>query len=152
MNLKPRVSSNVLGGLDQSEVALVIKSGRESPWFWYCLATDTTKRRLARVILSRALRSPRLMAWASSTSSSIVISSSRPSPGGSGPGTGSLYLVIDFEIFSCLILLFLIVRLSLLIASPACGVGDKTAKPTWPARGSVARATVYYSYLCLRSP
>ena len=36
----------------------LIKSGKLKPWFWYCLATDTTKRRLARVNFSNATRSP----------------------------------------------------------------------------------------------
>ena len=36
----------------------LIKSGKLKPWFWYCLATDTTKRRLARVNFSSAIRSP----------------------------------------------------------------------------------------------
>ena len=41
-----------------SHAPSLIKSGKLKPWFWYCLATDTTERRLARVNFSSATRSP----------------------------------------------------------------------------------------------
>ncbi len=54
MNLKPRVSSNFSAALMRPRLPSLMRSGRLSPWFWYCLATDTTKRRLAFVNLSNA--------------------------------------------------------------------------------------------------
>ena len=54
MNLKPRVSSNFSAALISPKLPSLIKSGKLKPWFWYCLATDTTKRRLARVNFSSA--------------------------------------------------------------------------------------------------
>ena len=76
MNLKPRVSSNFSAAFSSPMLPSLMRSGSERPWFWYCFATETTKRRFAFVSFSRALRSPFFMRWASSTSSSAEISSS----------------------------------------------------------------------------
>src|SRR5688500_17981819 len=46
MNLKPLVSSNLFAALIKPRLPSLIRSGRLRPWFWYCFATDTTKRRL----------------------------------------------------------------------------------------------------------
>ena len=78
MNLKPRVSSKRWAALMSPKLPSLIKSGRVSPWFWYCLATDTTKRRLALVSFSSATWSPALIRCANSTSSSAVIRSTLP--------------------------------------------------------------------------
>jgi hypothetical protein len=78
INLKPRVSSKRRAALIRPKFPSLIKSGKLKPWFWYCLATDTTKRKLARVNLSRALWSPSRILRANTTSSSAVISSSLP--------------------------------------------------------------------------
>ena len=78
MNLNPRVSSNFSAALIRPRLPSFMRSGRLRPWFWYCFATDTTKRRFALVSFSRASWSPFLMRCASSTSSSGETSSSRP--------------------------------------------------------------------------
>src|SRR5437763_628715 len=49
------------------------KFERETPWFWYFLATETTNRRFERTSLSSASASLCLIRWASVTSSSRVI-------------------------------------------------------------------------------
>ena len=82
-----------------------MRSGRLRPWFWYCLATETTKRRLARVSFSRASWSPLRMRWASSTSSSGVTSSSRPISCRYLSSDALSRLVMDLVILSCLIIL-----------------------------------------------
>ena len=56
----------------------LIKSPRVKPWFWYCLATDTTKRRFVFVKRSNAAWSPSLIFCANITSSSAVIRSTLP--------------------------------------------------------------------------
>ena len=71
MNLKPFVSSKRLAALISPRLPSLMRSPRVRPWFWYCLDTETTKRRLALVSFSRAIWSPSRMRWASSTSSSI---------------------------------------------------------------------------------
>ena len=78
MNLNPRVSSNFSAALMSPMLPSLMRSGNVSPWFWYCLATLTTKRRLASTSLSKAALSPLRMRWVSSTSSSTVIKFSRP--------------------------------------------------------------------------
>src|SRR5688500_7613474 len=47
-----------------------MRSESETPWFWYFLATETTKRRLLRTSLSSASSSPIRIRWARRTSSS----------------------------------------------------------------------------------
>ena len=78
MNLKPRVSSKRCAALINPKLPSLIKSGSVNPWFWYCFATETTKRKLALVNFSKARWSPALIFWASSTSSSAVINSTLP--------------------------------------------------------------------------
>ena len=73
MNLKPLVSSKRCAALIRPKFPSLIKSLNERPWCWYCLATDTTKRRLACTSLSNARWSPILIFWASVVSSSGVI-------------------------------------------------------------------------------
>ena len=46
MNLNPRVSSNFSAALISPKLPSLIKSGKLKPWFWYCLATDTTKTKI----------------------------------------------------------------------------------------------------------
>lgn len=58
MNLNPRVSSNFSAALISPRFPSLMRSGSDSPWFWYCFATETTNRRLARVSFSNAARSP----------------------------------------------------------------------------------------------
>src|SRR5689334_4509109 len=74
MNLMPLVSSNLCAARIRPRLPSLIRSESETPWFWYFLATLTTKRRFDRTSLSSASASLRLMRWASSTSSSRVIS------------------------------------------------------------------------------
>src|SRR3972149_3302641 len=78
MNLKPRVSSNLLAALIRPRFPSLIRSPSERPWFWYCLATLTTKRRLAFVSFSSASWLPFLMRLARSISSSGSRRSTRP--------------------------------------------------------------------------
>src|SRR6202008_1728619 len=51
----------------------LIRSLRDKPWCWYCLATDTTKRRFDLTSFSSARWSPIWIFWASVVSSSGVI-------------------------------------------------------------------------------
>src|SRR5215471_4830583 len=74
MNLMPLVSSNLCAARIRPRLPSLMRSESETPWFWYFLATLTTKRRLERTSLSSASASLRLIRWASSTSSSRVIS------------------------------------------------------------------------------
>ena len=76
--MKPRVSSKRWAALMRPRLPSLMRSGRLSPWFWYCLATETTKRRFALVSFSNASWSPSLIFRANSTSSSAVISSTLP--------------------------------------------------------------------------
>ena len=103
MNLKPRVSSNFSAALMSPTFPSLMRSARSSPWFWYCFATETTKRRLAFVSRSRASRSPLRMRCASSTSSLAESSSSWPISCRYFSSDALSLLVIDFVIFSCLI-------------------------------------------------
>ena len=103
MNLNPRVSSNFSAALISPRLPSLIRSGRLRPWFWYCFATDTTNLRFALVSFSRAAWSPFLMRWASSTSSSTVMSSSLPISWRYLSSDALSLLVIDFVILSCLI-------------------------------------------------
>ena len=104
INLKPLVSSKRSAALISPKLPSFIRSGRLRPWFWYCFATETTKRRFALVSFSRAMRSPCLMRCASSTSSSTLIRSSRPISCRYLSSDALSRLVIDFTILSCLIL------------------------------------------------
>ena len=103
MNLNPLVSSNFSAALIKPRLPSSIRSGSESPWFWYCLATDTTKRKFARTSLSRAAWSPLRILCANSTSCSIVISSSLPISCRYLSRESLSRLVIEGAILSCLI-------------------------------------------------
>ena len=103
MNLKPRVSSNFSAAFISPTLPSFMRSGRLSPWFWYCFATETTNRRLAFVNLSSALRSPFFIFCASSTSSSTLSSSSCPISCRYLSNDWLSRFVMDFVIFSCLI-------------------------------------------------
>ncbi len=70
----PLVSSNLWAARIRPRLPSLIRSARETPWFWYFLATETTKRRLLRTSLSSASASPARMRWARVTSSSCGIS------------------------------------------------------------------------------
>ena len=61
MNLKPRVSSKRCAALISPKLPSLIRSGRVNPWFWYCLATETTNRKFALVNFSSAIWSPALI-------------------------------------------------------------------------------------------
>src|SRR6185503_4312343 len=74
MNLMPLVSSNLWAARIRPRLPSLIRSARLTPWFWYFFATETTKRRLLRTSLSRDSSQPVRIDWASSTSSSRVIS------------------------------------------------------------------------------
>src|SRR5213593_3606081 len=74
MNLIPLVSSNLWAARIRPRLPSLIKSERETPWFWYFLATETTNRRFERTSLSSASASLCLIRWASVTSSSREIS------------------------------------------------------------------------------
>jgi len=63
-----------MGGADEAEVASLIKSESDTPWFWYFLATDTTNRRLERTKLVERLRILLLDPLREGDSSSRVIS------------------------------------------------------------------------------
>src|SRR3569833_2946239 len=54
INLKHLVSSKRYAALIKPKLPSFIKSPRVKPWFWYCFATDTTKRRLVLVRRSNA--------------------------------------------------------------------------------------------------
>src|SRR5918998_1247702 len=58
MNLIPLVSSNFRAARIRPMLPSLIRSASETPWFWYFLATATTKRRLARTSPSSASGSP----------------------------------------------------------------------------------------------
>src|ERR1051326_7146281 len=73
MNLKPRVSSNRFAAFTSPTFPSLIRSGRLSPRFWYCFATDTTKRRLASTIFFNADSSPARIFTVKITSSSADI-------------------------------------------------------------------------------
>ena len=103
MNLKPRVSSNFSAALIRPRLPSLMRSGRLRPWFWYCFATETTKRRFARVSFSSATGSPLRMRCASSTSSSGVTNSSLPISWRYLSRDALSRLVILFVIFNCLI-------------------------------------------------
>ena len=103
MNLKPRVSSNFSAALSNPMFPSLIRSGRLKPWFWYCFATETTKRRFDFVSFSKALRSPVFMRRASSASSSTDISSSCPMSWRYLSSEAFSRFVIELVIFSCLI-------------------------------------------------
>src|SRR3954469_2595831 len=74
MNLMPLVSSNLWAARIRPRLPSLIRSARDTPWFWYFLATDTTKRRLLRTSLSSASPSPTRILCARLTSSSCGIS------------------------------------------------------------------------------
>ena len=80
----------------------LIKSGKDNPWFWYCLDTETTNRRLALVNFSNAAWSPALILRASSTSSSAVIKSTRPISWRYLSSDAVSRLVTCLVIFNCL--------------------------------------------------
>ena len=105
MNLNPRVSSNFCAAFIKPRLPSFIKSGKLKPWFWYCFATLTTKRRFARVNLSNARWSPLRMRCANSTSSSTVIKSSLPISCRYLSSEALSRLVIDLVIFNCRMLL-----------------------------------------------
>src|SRR6059036_3859014 len=73
MNLIPFVSSNLWAARIRPRLPSLIRSESDTPWFWYFLATDTTKRRFERTSLSSASASLCLIRWARVTSSSRVI-------------------------------------------------------------------------------
>src|SRR5690349_9197279 len=73
-DLIPFVSSNLWAARISPRLPSLIKSESDTPWFWYFLATDTTKRRFERTSLSSASSSPRLIRCARVTSSSRVMS------------------------------------------------------------------------------
>src|SRR5512134_97769 len=77
MNLIPLVSSNLWAARMRPRFPSLIRSARETPWFWYFLATETTKRRLLRTSLSRASSSFTRMRCARRTSSSWLINGYR---------------------------------------------------------------------------
>src|SRR5690606_1731805 len=103
INLNPRVSSKRCAALIKPKFPSLIKSGKVKPWFWYCLATDTTKRKLAFVNFSSALWSPALMRCANSTSSSAVIKSTLPISCKYLSNDAVSLLVTCLVILSCLI-------------------------------------------------
>ena len=70
----PLVSSNLWAARMRPRLPSLIRSASDTPWFWYFLATETTKRRLLRTSLSSASASPMRMRCASVTSSSCGIS------------------------------------------------------------------------------
>src|SRR5687767_4533582 len=70
MNLIPLVSSNLWAARIRPRFPSLMRSESETPWFWYFLATETTKRRLLRTSLSSASASPSRIRWARRTSSS----------------------------------------------------------------------------------
>src|ERR671919_1552947 len=74
MNLMPLVSSNLWAARIRPRLPSLIRSASDTPWFWYFLATDTTKRRLLRTSLSSASPSPVRIRCARLTSSSCGIS------------------------------------------------------------------------------
>src|SRR5213080_3599621 len=61
MNLMPLVSSNLWAARIRPRLPSLIKSERETPWFWYFLATETTNRRFERTSLSSATSSSRVI-------------------------------------------------------------------------------------------
>ena len=107
MNLNPRVSSKRWAALISPIFPSLIRSGKVSPWFWYCLATETTKRKLALVRRSRAILSPDLIRWASSTSSSAEIKSTLPISCKYLSNEAVSLLVTCLVILSCLIYLII---------------------------------------------
>src|SRR5438128_7160529 len=74
MHMIPCVSSNLWAARIRPRLPSLIRSESDTPWFWYFLATDTTKRRFERTSLSSASSSPCLIRCASVTSSSRVMS------------------------------------------------------------------------------
>ena len=54
----PLVSSNLWAARIRPRLPSLIRSASDTPWFWYFLATETTKRRLLRTSLSSASASP----------------------------------------------------------------------------------------------
>jgi hypothetical protein len=108
MNLKPRVSSKRWAALIKPRLPSLIRSGSERPWFWYCLATETTKRRLAFVKRSSAFWSPCLINVANRTSSSGVMRSTFPISWRYFSRLWDSRLVIDFVILSWRILIGLV--------------------------------------------
>src|SRR5690606_14227588 len=58
MNLNPFVSSKRFAALIKPKLPSLIKSPKVSPCFSYCLAPDTTKRKLVFVYYSKATLSP----------------------------------------------------------------------------------------------
>jgi len=74
MNLMPFVSSNLWAARMRPRLPSLMRSARETPWFWYFLATETTNRRLERTSLSSASASLSRIAFASRISSSRGIS------------------------------------------------------------------------------
>ena len=60
----PFVSSNLWAARMRPRLPSLIRSESDTPWFWYFLATDTTKRRLVRTSLSSASPSPLRIRWA----------------------------------------------------------------------------------------
>jgi hypothetical protein len=74
MNLIPFVSSNLWAARMSPRFPSLMRSERETPWFWYFFATETTKRRFDRTSLSSASWSLWRIRWARRTSSSRVMS------------------------------------------------------------------------------
>ena len=73
MNLNPRVGSYFRAAVIRPMLPSLMRSGRSRPRPWYCLATLTTKRRLASTRRPSASASPSLMRQASEASSSGVV-------------------------------------------------------------------------------
>src|SRR5215212_4864082 len=74
MNLIPLVSSNFRAARISPMFPSLIRSASDTPWFWYFLATATTKRRFERTSVSSASPSPSRMRRARRASSSRSIS------------------------------------------------------------------------------
>src|SRR5215216_2401401 len=74
MNLIPFVSSNLCAARISPRLPSLIRSERDTPWFWYFFATETTKRRFDATSFSSASWSFCRIRWASRTSSSREMS------------------------------------------------------------------------------
>ena len=53
--IPPHVHNPVPREVQFTKEVLFIRSGSVNPWFWYCLATETTNRKFALVNFSNAL-------------------------------------------------------------------------------------------------
>ena len=102
MNLNPLVSSYFSAAFISPTLPSLMRSGSDSPWFWYCLATLTTNLRFDFVSFSKAFLSPLRIRCASSTSSSADRSSSLPISDRYFSNASLSRFVIDLLIFSCL--------------------------------------------------